>query len=322
MLSSSLPVRSPPLQVYNFRIKFDRSERHRFNLDAEISRVELKPNLVLQAHGGTSLKEDSTWVVTGKGYETEEEALEAGEKVMSALLLAGARVGVGFDVGTHALGSWITDHGREKLLKETGASQILNDPPGLQVYRALDGTRFVAFNAKGVVGKPFARFQEALSEALNSVRTATPKTLLAAELYNLAHFEATIRARFLTFIIAIEAFLDRSPRSEAAQDLVRTLQTEVAESALKEGDKQSLSSSLEGLLTDSIGRTGRRTCGALLKGHEYAGMRPDNFFQACYDARSELVHNGETDKPLRSWVGPLDNLVRDLLWAGLSDITR
>ena len=138
------------------------------------------------------------------------------------------------------------------------------------------------------------------------------------------HFEAAVRARFVTLVTAVESINENKARSPEAVEHVEKLIEFIRESHLSDSEIQSLEGSLNWLKQESISKAGRDLVARVLGTKEYGGKVAKRFFTDCYDVRSDLVHNSKSSDAninLRTLTSELDRLVADLLLAsaGRSD---
>ena len=136
----------------------------------------------------------------------------------------------------------------------------------------------------------------------------------------MSHFEAAPRARFLTLVSAIETIMEDKPRSPEAIEHVERLVQLTHNSELPRAEIDSILGTLSWLRRESISRTGKMFVDGLLGQKEYGGKIAGDFFQYCYNIRSELMHGGKpSDNPnLGQLAVRLDELVADLLAASIN----
>jgi len=216
---------------------------------------------------------------------------------------------MGVDLGRNAEKSFLTQYGRTFIAEQMGyAGQILNDDLGLVIYHDPGGTRFAKVNAATMtVHTRTDDFVEALRNGLAYVSKFSDKHVLALELYSATKFESSTRARFLTLITAVEVLAVRTLRADVALQLVARWRKDLSASHLPHQEKQQLNSSLRDLERVSIGAS----CRELLR--STLGTEAASAFSRWYKARGELVHSGQTSLDLRTAIGPLDQMVTDLL---------
>lgn len=256
---------------------------------------------------------------TGDGFPSEEEALVAGRGAKNAIMWCGARMRVGVDLGDDKPHGGASDYLKEKVLSEAEV-RLLNDPHGLMVYEDDPGhpTQFVSASAALQVGRTPSDFEEYFLEAMDMELRLTEKETLSLELYGLSHFESAPRARLLTLVSVIETVINDTPRSAQAVEHVEGLIHSTRNSGLPKSEIDSLLGSLSRLKQDSISRRGKALIDEQIGEKEYDDKAAKDFFQHCYNVRSDLVHNGApSDESLDvgRLVTQLDQLVADLMVA-------
>ena len=130
---------------------------------------------------------------------------------------------------------------------------------------------------------------------------------LALEVYNAAHFERSLRARFLAFVTTVEILAERPDRPATAQNLINRFVEMLDAADLDEGNSQQMRSALKDLRQRSIGAA----CRTLIAYH--ASADEARFFGKCYGARSQLVHAGTTEFDIPSNIDELDKLIGRVL---------
>jgi hypothetical protein len=154
-----------------------------------------------------------------------------------------------------------------------------------------------------------------MNRALESGAVATDPQRLAFEVYNDCLSIDTPDVRFVSLMMAIECLIEQQRRPIVMQGIVRRAMSEARD--LEPGpERQSFLSSLGHLLDESISAAGRRLVGALDSRITYMGETPEQFFRACYNLRSALVHgSGKRPSPedVDRRAADLEAMVSDLL---------
>ena len=226
---------------------------------------------------------------------------------------------VGVDLGDDKPRGGASEYLKKRAMEERGI-RLLNDPHGLVVYEedTQHPTRFTSMSGEPQVGKPISAFEDYFLEAVHMDLRLTDKETLAFELYGLSHFESAPRARFVTLISAVETISETKPRSAEALEHVERLIEFTRGSGLPPSEINSILGHLSWLKRESISKAGRDFVDKLLGSNEYNGKVAKDFFQHCYNIRSELVHSGKPPDDtvnLGLLVIRLDQLVADLLIA-------
>jgi hypothetical protein len=201
---------------------------------------------------------------------------------------------------------------------------ILDDIHGLVVYEDSEPQpRFASAGAQVGFARSKDAFVEAFLEGFALADRPTPSQILAMEIYNLSHFESSLRARFVTLITAVECISKPQDQASEIKDLVERL-TKLAEAddvirrlnnenrALRE----SFLGRLKGLKKESIGKACERIVFARL------GESGKSQFKEWYDTRSKIVHTGVVPDGINvgSEVTRLDEMVSQLLLAEIEAV--
>lgn len=301
---------------YCVRLRFKINPRDR--LDFSEQTVELakfgNASVTLKSYGDVPISETDDLVVQGGEFREKEDAEEAGNRIYRSLLWSGVNGRYGFDLGDAPPSFGFFKPFKQEFKKRTGQN-LRADIHGLQVYDCGEPTRFGRFSATPSVTRSSDRFRESFRAFLNA--SLSEKEEVALKLANLAYFEQSPRARFLTRMFAVEALLRAVPASEKARELVDDFLKMIDESDLEEDEKQSLRSRAGHMKNQSIRGTGVQFAEQYLSGREYGDEPAGGFFRTAYDARSEIAHNGTLPSDFPLTIREIDNamkaFVRDLL---------
>lgn len=257
-----------------------------------------------------SLKDSSEFIIKGVGSSTEEEAREEGMKVKNALMWFGInnRLGVNFIKSTGKSSNFL----KKELFDKFGVTVL--DDNGLNIYPENDeSTVFISFSGEGYgIHKPLKPFAETFQNGLNI--ELNKKKKLSLELYNASHFESSIRAKFLTLIIAIESLISPIKKSDEAVKFIESLIEQTGQQARE--DIKSLVDRLGDLKIESISSSAKSLVKKHLEYKQYDGNSAEGFFKKCYDIRKKLVHDGDLPEgigDLSKITINLDKMVSDLL---------
>jgi hypothetical protein len=138
----------------------------------------------------------------------------------------------------------------------------------------------------------------------------------ALEILGVATTELSPRAKFLTTDLALEQMIDRLPRSEAAKKLIEELQDRVQESALDDGDKKSLVSSIANLREQPFRTALLALVAKLNPPPTIDGMPGRTFLSKCVDIRNSIAHKAmlDTSVDLANVSASLRHFVMSLIW--------
>lgn len=261
------------------------------------------------------IKDAEQLAMSGHGYSSSHEAMEAGQKYQSALMVALARVRVGADFGQRAARGVYTEHGLKWLEQQVG-HRVLNSAHGLMVFATDPKPRFAAASAKMVRGTNADTFQILLLEAIAKRPVLSDREQLAFSLFNASFFQPSADSRFILLVMAIEALIEPTQRSPETRKYVEELITQTQLAKLPSAERGSMLGSLRWLLQESINQAGKRLVAARLGDREYCEMPAIKFFSHAYQLRSNLVHGNlpyPTFEQVGNICGPLEVFVSDIL---------
>ncbi|HEX9896130.1 MAG TPA: hypothetical protein VGA85_00510 [Dehalococcoidales bacterium] len=217
--------------------------------------------------------------------------MAAAEKSKRALLYWVVEDRAGIDFGNGKQRGGVTDIGL-KYFEQRFKVPCRNDIHGIDVYESVENLRFVGVHADAKVGKNPLRLKTTFQREYITGRRFTEKQVLASEIYASSFFDVTPRARFITLVTAIEALLDQPLRSEETQKLVTILISNAERSIIDADTKRSLIQGIGNLRRQSIGQAGRSLVKHLLPDEKIDGLSSVQFFDRCYDYRSQILHLG------------------------------
>jgi hypothetical protein len=192
---------------------------------------------------------------------------------------------------------------------------MLNDRLGLTLVDATQKTVFAGLTAHGIIGTPVERFLDAFAEGYLLAPSLTAKAVLALELFSASKFEASLRARFLTMISAIECIAERSSRSAEVVGFIEAVGAQLRTAGLNETDRAQLQAALRDLEKNSISRSTKEIV------ERQCGTEGAKLFGKCYQARNQLLHAGTTSLDLGANVQPLEELVAATIMGLLRSVT-
>lgn len=297
------------MTTYGFRLRFLLPKDSMIHHDEET--LELSSGdvtLLLQSPSKTSIGDSRELLIRGSGFPSKDEAYACGRRTKNALILCGACLRMGFDVGkdkaTSGVGKIVKERAREKGIV------LLDDVHGLSVFPEDMPVKFVSFGGSVVVGPSAAIFVEEFGKAYEMSPEFTDKQSLAFELYSAAQFESSLRARFLTLVIAVECLSSLEEQPQRVVNHVKEL-VALTKKSFKGPEKGRILSHLGELKKESISKSCRDLVG------KHLGAEVAKLFEECYDARGKIVHDGEPPEgfDLGTYVPKLDELASQLLIA-------
>ncbi len=283
------------MSLFNFRVRFNLPNGFRINAEEEkLPLVELPSGVeIVLATGqsGTPIKECSRAVVTGRGFETAEEARAVAEKVKSILLFWSVKYRHGIDLGDGRQRSVATEAGLALLEQEHGCP-FRNDIHGIDVFEHQDNLKFVHVGMQATAQKHPGYLVETFRDEIHVNRSVSPKQELACELYVSSWFDVSYRSRFITLVTAVEALIEQKHHSRELIELLDSLKIDLERLSVPEEVKASVSGSLERLKHQSISQAGRELARTLLPNRQFQGKDADRYFSYCYNLRSVILHSG------------------------------
>jgi len=224
-----------------------------------------------------------SWAVASmQGFESQQEASAAGERLASFLLLQGVLYREGVDLGynrdTLRFGESIHEIWRQDGLELRG------DVHGLMVFE--EGTvGLLRVSGRGVTVTPVTDLQARATD-LGASAMLTETQLSCASLINDSFFVGRVEAQFILRISAIEALTVQGPRSEAVSGAVSQLCEDLSRLELDEESSSVLHQGLLSMRRQSIGEACREMLSELLTDADASS------FTHLYRLRSRLLHDG------------------------------
>lgn len=236
-------------------------------------------------------------IITGRSFDTGDQATEAGLRWRGWAECAFARLQIGADFGTEEIdGPWTAEQMAE--IAARGRAELA-DWHGLLVFE--DSIQPVWFIHIGDGRSGRGEFAESVVRSIKEAAARNVSTSRARRVAN-SIFSAAFRikeqdVRLVTLMTAMEALIPTTPRSPEARAVLGELLAHVENSHLCEVDKTALLNSLRPLRNESISRCGQRLA-ATLGDRTYMDNSPQSpvdFFKRSYGVRSNLVHGNERD---------------------------
>jgi hypothetical protein len=293
--------------TYGFRLKFHLPPgytfegvrpRRRLRLEGLSGWVYLVKLRQLQRH---RFGARTNHVFLGTGFIAYDEAHDCGLRLKQALGLFAAKKRIGLDV-TQRVGLAIAPNIKASMDAQNGG-QTRDDVHGLDVYAEQPPVTRLTSEFYGELKYSVRDYEAPLQGYYEVQTTLTKKQQLALDLYNLSHFENVPKTRFLTLITVVEVLAKKAKQSLAVRALLKDLKKTVSSSILTADEKEDLRQGLGRIKRESISSA----CRSFVS--KFASEEDVAFFKECYDARSELLHRGETKYPQPNDPSRLDDLV-------------
>ncbi|NTV08791.1 MAG: hypothetical protein HGA81_09360 [Chlorobium limicola] len=312
---------------YTFRIKLPKAKNPILLVESAALEWPLGDGLpCLRLSSGSEdipISKADTLYFTSAGWPNEDAALSAAARYVGALARTLARLRIGVDYGDRASkGGGFSEDMLQMFFDDHGA-RVINEQPGIMVYESDPKPFFGAVSGSVSSRVSGQHFEAVFKIALKNAQPLSIRERVSIALYNAAYFEKNQDTRFLLGMMALEALIEPADRTPSAiahvEDMIQ--QTRSCKTLTK-AERDSLSGALICLRKQSIGQAGR-TFVMQLKGREYGGLKPEQFFKHCYTLRSRLVH-GDLELPPRSEISSaaasLNSMMSDLLSGELRDV--
>lgn len=239
----------------------------------------------------------ASWLVMGcRGFDTEDDAREFGEKLRRAVHMAGLCARVGVDAGDPGEGRTVSWVNPEILRSASGLdpdTRIRPDVHGIVVLPDDGKTLFVRMGrARGQVRSNAGNFVRALEEALPESDVSgrdLPSIRRAIRVLNLAEMNTDPIAKMALAISTIEGLATDPPWTDEQQHLI---ESSAAWLKRTHGNGEEINQVIEAILRvrkESI----RQRIRKLLILNELSGMWQD--WDRLYSKRSRLFHGGTKD---------------------------
>lgn len=303
--------------AFMFRFPLDLAEGQRIQSESEQVTLSDEGGVAVFIKTGTGerLEDVAAINVVGKGYLTENEARQDGERWFDAIPLAFARVHLGADFRLRRSASGFFSPFLDQVAAKNPGVRVVNDEPGVLVYPEKPQVNFARIGATVRMGINVDETIRALCDVHASNASPDSATRLAFAAFSASFTMPSVDSRFIMLMVAVEALIERSARPPDELRDLEALREHVKQLDLADGVKDVLLTNMDDVRRESIGAAGRRLASEL-GDKKYMDLDPVAFFKTCYPVRSALVH-GNATQPEISLVmdatGPLQWFVADLI---------
>jgi len=317
---------------YNFRIRFFLRDDLRISFEqSEVPIMELGQGrkILLKSHSEDKITETNHLIVVGKNFSSEESANMVGKRTKRALWLTGAKIKLWVDLGKGKPKGGLAKQ-EKKSLKEERGIEFLEDVHGLTTYQSDEDKAFINFSGALQSRKNAKKFKDNFCDSFKIANDMNKKKTLATELYNLSHFESSTRAKFWMLISAVEVLSPELetpvPINDFVDEKLDNLAEELKSKLESKNDSEwptvridnqihSFRSEFGNLKNVSIRQKAHKLIRKNLDDKCYANQNANDFFEECYNLRSNLIHSGEISKDvnLKRYTEGLGNLVQDII---------
>jgi hypothetical protein len=301
------------MATFGFRLQFRTSIAQLIDIENESIIIKPRENgrtIKLLPVSKDSNNNCFNLVIQGSGYASGEEASKEGGRIKNSILLSGLSLRMGFDIGKDKIKFQLSKALKDEYKEKYGV-QIIDDVHGLVVYSEDKPIDVMSAKITGIVSDSINNFINDFLKYYKNNYIISEKQSLALELYNLSHFDKSLRGRYLTLVTVIESLSIREERSGVSIRHLEELIEITKGSNLETPEKESLIKGLEALRKESISRS----CRKLVKRH--LGQKRVKEFQEYYDVRGHILHNGAPPDGVDLDIDSLDRFVADLLIANV-----
>ena len=248
-------------------------------------------------------------VLKARGFQTESEALLAGQRLGDTLLIVGAVTSLGVDIGFNRPTLHFNAQFHADVAARTG-KELRTDTHGLMVYEEGQVT-IVGLSAQGSLLLSPGALEQRLRDWISTTSSLTDRQRNCASLLNDAFFVPQTEGQFILRISAVEALCDQRDVGAEYQAAVMVLETFLATQALTSDIRETISRSLARQKKQSLRQSYMAKFRSLLTDADARA------FDALYQKRSKLVHEGQGRGALTQAVNDALNLAVALLAADL-----
>lgn len=250
------------------------------------------------------------WIVAKiEGFESEEQARNAGRQLGDALLIAGAAAKLGIDVGLDRSTIRFSDEVHDAVRTESGR-ELRPEVHGLMVYEK-DTVTIVGIDAQGSSTIKTQALEERLSEWIHCAGTLTERQRRGAALINDSIFVSQPESRFILLISAVEALCDQAVRETEYRDAIEALEMRLAELTLDKMIRGAIKQTLANAKRESLRQS------YMMKFRALRSAGDAKAFDELYGLRSNFVHDGVGRGALNEAADKALQLAVDLLVAEL-----
>lgn len=253
--------------------------------------VSAYPTFAIFAEKDRSIEDSKTFICKSSGYQSAEEAVEAGERFRDALTLSFSHCRIGADLGHGVSRGGFSKYLIDKIQKEQNL-RLINEVHGLMVYETDPSPSIIRVpTATLALNTPSEKFISDFMVAFDSGYRLSDRERISYSLYSDSFFVPTPTARLIFLVMAVESLVDPQKKSDAAvQYITEFIEKVRGAEDMKEPEKNSLLGSLSWLCDESRSQGCRRIIQNRLGNAIFNEKPAIEFFEECYSYRSSLVH--------------------------------
>ncbi len=252
------------------------------------------------------------------GFETEELALSAGEKLRKKLRLLNSILDLGLVIHTKDEFTGKVSESVKDSVKEKSGGVLLDSRVGLSVIPddGLHGELVTTGSFKVRISDPIFLL-DAVKNIWDLEFEFDEKAEDVIELLNLSSAEASPKLKFLTAYLALEQLITIKERSNEAQELIMSFIKETKTSSIPNEEKASLVGSLSNLTKGSFSGALKTLSKSISNPKEIQGFTPEQLASKAIGLRNKIAHKLEItkDTDINAITKGIREMTLGLLWS-------
>ena len=311
--------------LFRFRLRLAARQSGKLPFAKPEVQIEVSDELTLEvaARNADTLDAATNFHIDGAGFESAETATLAAEALRVRLRLLNAILGLGLNIPVgDTVSAQVSEEIKTKLKSEQGAT-VVDSVWGASVFPD-DGLPFEYVVRGNIVVSPSdpGYLLEGIKKLWALDISLDKQSEDALQILCLATQETSDKAAFLTSYLALEELVERSPRSDAAKEVLQQFKKQLSELAadsshpLQPEEANALTGVLGSLNEESFSSALSRLGKRITQPTEFCGEPVPKFLSACIDARNKIAHHAEPETaiPLGELSKALRNFVLMLVW--------
>lgn len=273
------------------------SIRYRFSVSHPLNSDETRLPLMIDGREATissgnngPLKRTNWLALNIHDFKSEKAARQFGESVGRALLAAGARRGIGIDLGGGKPSGGFGPVAIEEMAKK--GVRLFYDSPGLHVYERQGNEQFSRLDAAMTVLANPQMFLDAVISTFDEASGLSEEESAALSLIGLSRLAQEPLAEAALCIAAVELISSEEPWTQAQLDLIGKLSDQASAAAdLPRDQAEEVAKAISDGVFKSIRQKIKRKMFAI-------GMNQSDWdsFKAVYKLRGGIFHGGITSQ--------------------------
>jgi hypothetical protein len=305
--------------LHKFRLTLFHSNPGFFGLDCNSFGYEVNRDIGLEvfARDSDELVQATKYHIDCGGFESEELALAAGEKLRKKLRLLNSVLDLGLVIHTKDELTGKVSESVKSSVKEKGGV-LLDSRVGLSVIPddGLHGELVTTGSFRVRISDPIFLL-DAVKKIWDIEFKFDEKAEDVVELLNLSSAEASPKLKFLTAYLALEQLITIKERSEAAKELINSFIKETNASGIPDEEKASLVGSLSNLTKGSFSGALKTLSKSITNPKEIQGYTPEQLASKAIGLRNKIAHKLEitSDTDINAITTGIREMTLGLLWS-------